>query len=98
MLAIVAGLGGVLVAMTTLNVLPSVFAVQGGDPNNSDQSQVNAAGRLLDKMEKALESSLDGNPNNDNGPNQALENTRNGRGVEVGLEWSLTNRRSELTN
>jgi hypothetical protein len=47
MLAIVAGLGGVVVAMTTLNVLPSVFAVQGGDPNNNDQSQVNAAGRYL---------------------------------------------------
>jgi hypothetical protein len=37
-------------------------------------------------MAKASESSLDDNPNNDNGPNQALENTQNGRGVEVVLE------------
>ena len=66
----------------TFSYAPTVLADKGGDPNNSDQAQANADERHGKKVVKDLDAIFDDNPNNDNGPIQAHDNTHNGKGVD----------------
>ena len=66
----------VTVAMVASNILPAVYADQGGDPNNKGPSQLNADDRDSIKDARAEQSGK-------NGPFQAHNNMHEGNGVGV---------------
>jgi hypothetical protein len=77
---------GIIAILGTLGITSpigqSASADAGGDPNNSDQALENAIERHDKKLNSALEKFVDDNPNNDNGPIQAHDNTHDGKGLD----------------
>lgn len=69
----------------TLSYGQTALADKGGDPNNSLQSQINADDRHNEKVGKQWEAITDDNPNNNNGPEQAHDNTHNNKGVDCSV-------------